>query len=107
MTTTATAPLIFDRVEVSRVERQEEIGDATAFLVHVRNVGGGPKESASVRAQVSGTAIGILAGSGKSAEIWLAECVTRAANAHENDGNKIRVLKAEAPLLFDSRYICD
>ncbi len=40
-------------------------------------------------------------------EGWLATCVARTGNAHENDGNKVSTLIARGPLRYDSRYILD
>jgi len=96
--------LIFDRIAVDAVEREAELADGASFLVRVRNVGDGVKRSAVVRAEVSGSAMACLDG---SVEGWLATCVARTGNAHQNDGNKVSALVAQAPVYYDSRYVLD
>ena len=61
-------------------------------------------------AEGSGTAIAIITREGQPAravEAWIATNVLRTANAHPNDGQKLRALAAGAPLQYDSRYILD
>jgi hypothetical protein len=96
--------LIFDRIVVDAIEREAELADGASFLVRVRNGGDGAKRSAVVRAEVSGSAIACLDG---SVEGWLATCVARTGNAHENDGDKVSALVAKAPVRYDSRYMLD
>ena len=98
------AGLIFDRIAVDAVEREAELADGASFRVRVRNVGDGIKRSAVVRAEVSGSAIACLDG---SVEGWLVTCVARTGNAHQNDGNKVSALVAQAPVHYDSRYVLD
>jgi hypothetical protein len=96
--------LIFDRIAVDAVEHEAELADGASFLVRVRNVGDGAKRSAVVRAEVSGSAMACLDG---HVESWLATCVARTGNAHQNDGHKISALVANAPVRYDSRYVRD
>jgi hypothetical protein len=80
------------------------------FAVDVRNVGEGFQEGATVLAEGSGTAIAILTREGQpsgAALDWIATNVLRTANAHPNDGQKLRALVAGAPLQYDSRHILD
>lgn len=94
--------LIFDRIAVDAVEREAELGDGASFLVSVRDVGDGIQRSAVVRAEVSGSAMAQL---DVPVESWLATCVARTGNAHQNDGNKVSALMAQSPLRYDSRYV--
>lgn len=96
--------LIFDRIAVDAVEREAELADGASFLVRVRNVGDGAKRSAVVRAEVSGSA---MAGLDVPVEGWLAACVARTGNAHQNDGSKVSALVAKAPVRYDSRHVLD
>jgi hypothetical protein len=94
--------LIFDRVEVVGVEREAELPDGASFRVRVRNIGDGIKRSAIVPAEASGSAMACL---DEPVESWIATCVARTGNAHQNDGNKISTLIAKGPLQYDSRYV--
>ncbi len=99
-----TDTLVFDRIVVDAVEYEAELADGASFLVRVRNAGGGIKRSAVIRAEVTGSAMACL---DEPVEGWLATCVARTGNAHENDGNKVSTLIARGPLRYDSRYILD
>lgn len=107
--TTNNHQLIFDRAKADAdgIELEALLPDGAAFKVPVLNIGEGLSERAIVRAEVSGSALALQARSGQSLESWLAMTVTRTANSHENDGNKLRVLVAKAPLRYDSRYVLD
>ncbi len=83
------------------------LGDGTAFNVRVRNVGEGCQETRVVRAEASGTALACLAAKGCSVDDWIARNVTLRANAHKNDGRKLRALAEVDSLRFDSRHILD
>jgi hypothetical protein len=100
----APGPLVFDHVVVDRIRPGALLLDGREFRVELHNDGQGPAEAASIRADVSGTAIACL---GTSLAGWLTECVERRGQSHQNDGNKIRRLLAEEPLEFDSRYVLD
>ncbi len=95
---------IFDRIAVDAVEREAELEEGVSFRVRVCNVGDGIKRSAVVRAEVSSSAIARL---DEPVESWLAACVARTGNAHQNDGNKVNALVAQAPVRYDSRYVLD
>jgi hypothetical protein len=99
--------LVFDRIAVDAVALSERLPDGAAFDVRVRNVGEGRKRSKVVRAEAAGTAMACLDASERSVERWIAENVERRANAHENDGHKLRMLAQEGVLRFDSRYVLD
>jgi hypothetical protein len=97
-----TKQLIFDRIAVESVRLLSELVDGASFLVRIRNVGDGIKRSAIIRVEVSGSAMACL---DEPVEDWLAACVERTGNAHENDGNKVSTLIAKGPLRYDSRYV--
>ncbi len=99
--------LVFDRVEVASVARDAVLSDGDSFAVEVRNAGSGRPGSAIVSVEASRTALAMLEARGGSVENWIAANVARTANAHENDGSKVRALVARAPLRYDSRYILD
>ena len=99
--------LVFDHVEVASVARRGAVPDGDLFAVEVRNAGSGRPESAVVPVEATGTALAMLQARGTSAENWIATNVARTANAHENDGSKVRSLVEGAPLRYDSRYILD
>jgi hypothetical protein len=99
--------LVFDRVEVASVARKACLPDGDLFAVEVRNAGSGRADRAVVPVEASGTALAMLQARGRSAEDWIATNVARTANAHENDGSKVRSLVEGAPLRYDSRYILD
>lgn len=99
--------LVFDHVEVASVARRGAVPDGDLFAVEVRNAGSGRPESAVVPVEATGTALAMLQARGRSVESWIATNVARTANAHENDGSKVRALAARAPLRYDSRYILD
>jgi hypothetical protein len=99
--------LIFDRAAVDAVEHAHLLADGAAFNVRVRNVGEGRQETRVVRAEASGTAMACLAAKRRSVEGWIARNVARRANAHKNDGNKLRALARQDSLRFDSRYVLD
>ncbi len=104
-----TNQLIFDRAQADAdgIELETLLPDGAAYKVPVLNIGEGPKEQITVRAEVTGSALALQARSEQSLESWLAMTVTRTANSHENDGNKLRELVAKAPLHYDSRYVLD
>jgi hypothetical protein len=105
-----TPQLTFDRVGVDGVRLHARLPDGALFAVDVRNVGEGFQEGATVLAEGSGTAIAILTREGQpsgAALDWIATNVLRTANAHPNDGQKLRALVAGAPLQYDSRHILD
>ena len=97
-----TNTLIFDRIAVEAVEHEAGIGDGASFLVRIRNAGDGIKRSATIRAEVTGSAMACL---DEPVEDWLATCVARTGNFHENDGNKVSTMIAKGPLRYDSRYV--
>ncbi len=99
--------LVFDRVEVLRVARAAVQPDGDLFAVEVCNAGSGRPHTAVVLVEATGTALAMLRARGRSVENWIASNVARTANAHENDGLKVRALIAGAPLRYDSRYILD
>lgn len=97
-----TNQLIFDRIAVESVRFLSELADGAAFLVRIRNVGDGIKRSATIRVEATGSAMACL---DEPVENWLAACVGRTGNAHENDGNKVSALIVGSPLRYDSRYV--
>lgn len=97
-----TTKLIFDRIAVESVRRLSELADGASFLVRIRNIGDGIKRSAIIRVDASGSAMACLE---EPVEDWLAACVERTGNAHENDGNKVSALIARGSLRYDSRYV--
>ena len=99
--------LIFDRVTVDAVVDARALGDGAAFNVRVRNVGGGRQETQVIRVEVSGTAIACLPAKGRSVDDWVARTVARKANAHKNDGKKLRALADADSWRFDSRHVLD
>lgn len=99
--------LVFDRVEVASVAHEAARPDGHLFAVEVHNAGSGRPDRAVVPVEASGTALAMLQARGRSAEDWIATNVARTANAHENDGSKVRALVASAPLRYDSRYVLD
>jgi hypothetical protein len=99
-----TNTLVFDRIAVEAVEREAELADGASFLVRIRNAGDGITRSAIIRADVTGSAMACL---DEPVEDWLATCVARTGNSHENDGNKISSLIAKGSLRYDSRYVVD
>ena len=97
-----TNTLIFDRIAVEAVEHEAELADGASFLVRIWNAGDGIKRSAIIRAEVTGSAMACL---DEPVESWLATCVARTGNSHENDGNKVSTLIGKDPLRYDSRYV--
>lgn len=95
-------PLVFDRIAVVGVERLAEADDGVRFRVRVRNIGQGIQRSAIVEAFASGSALACL---DEPVEDWIAACVERTGNSHQNDGSKVSALVAKGPLLYDSRYV--
>ena len=99
--------LVFDRVEVESVTHTGVTPDGDSFAVKVRNAGDGRPETSVIRTEASGSATALLQARGSSVADWLAANVTMTANAHQNDGFKVRALMAAAPLRYDSRYVLD
>lgn len=93
---------IFDRIAVESVRLLAELADGASFLVRICNVGDGIKRSAIIRVEATASAIACL---NEPVEDWLATCVARTGNAHENDGNKVSALIVRHPLRYDSRYV--
>jgi hypothetical protein len=99
--------LVFDRVEVASVAHEAALSDGDLFAVQILNVGDGRPDSAVVLVEGTRTALAMVQARGRSVESWIATNVTRTANAHENDGSKVRALVAGAPLRYDSRHVLD
>ena len=102
-----TTSLIFDRVAVSQIKVQQVLPGGALFKAKATNIGEGRRESATVFAEVGNSEIASLEATGKPVEDWLAANITRTANSHQNDGNKIRELVARGLLRYDARYLLD